>query len=127
MTEQLRGFAFPFRVTAAGGVALAEGPDKLRQNIVQLLLTDIGERTMRRDYGGGLRAIVHDPNNDALRALVQHQIARALLRWEPHAQLQQMSIDPHAEPGTLWANLAYISRPALMPTSVRVPIGVGGL
>lgn len=125
MSEPLRGFAFPFRVDPNGGVAFAEGPDKLRQNIVQLLLTDLGERVMRRDYGGGLRAILHDPNNDALRAVVQHQVRKALTRWEPRAQVQQFSIDPSADPASLSANLAFVARPQLVPTSARIPIGVG--
>lgn len=126
MTEPLRGFAFPFRVDQEGGVAFAEGPEKLRQNIAQLLLTDIGERVMRRDYGGGMRAILHDPNNDALRAVVQHQVRKALTKWEPRAQVQELSIDPNADPAMLWANLAFVARPQLVPTSVRVPIGMGG-
>lgn len=125
MNEPLRGFAFPFRVALDGGVAFSEGPDKLRQNIVQLLLTDAGERVMRRDYGGGMRAIAHDPNNDALRAVVQHQVRKALVRWEPRAQVQQFSIDPNTDPAVLWANLAFVARPQLVPTSVRVPIGLG--
>ncbi len=125
MPEPIRGFAFPFRLTPTGGVQLVEGPDKLRQNVVQLLLTDIGERVMRRDYGGGLRALVHDPNNDALRAIVQHQVGKAFVKWESRAQLQQIAIDPHAEMGTFWADVAFVARPNLVPTSVRVPIGAG--
>lgn len=125
MSEPLRGFGFPFRVDALGGVVLVDGPEKLRQNITHLLLTDVGERVMRRAYGGNLRALVHDPDNDALRAVVQHQLGHAFVRWEPRAQLQQVTIDPHAEAGTFWANVAFVARPALVPTSVRVPIGVG--
>ena len=126
MTEPLRGFAFPFRLDVDGNVVMAEGPEKLRQNIVQLLLTDLGERVMHRDYGGGLRAILHDPNNDALRAVVQHQVRKAIMKWEPRAQVLEFSVDPHADPAMLWANLAFVARPQLVPTSVRVPIGMGG-
>ena len=65
------------------GVAWTSGPEKLKENIKHILLTGLGERVMRRDYGGGLRQLVHDPNNDALRAIVQHQIAKAIGQWEP--------------------------------------------
>jgi hypothetical protein len=122
MADPIRGFAFPFQLEQ-GAVVFIEGPEKLRQNIVQLLLTDIGERVMRRDYGGGLRAILHDPNNDALRAIVQHQVSKALVKWEPRAQLQQFAIDPTVEQGTFWANVSFAPRPNLIPTTARVPIG----
>src|SRR6266545_1435925 len=114
MTEAMTGFAFPFRLTAETeprrGVAMASGRDKLRQNIVQLLLTDIGERVMRRGYGGGLRQLVHDPNNDALRAIVQHQLSKAVSQWEPHAQLLQVTIAQQPGEGILWAEVAYTAR-----------------
>ena len=66
-----RGFAFPFRFDPLShGVAWAEGPEKLHDNVMQLLQTNPGERVMRRGYGAGLRDLVQDPNDDALRAIV---------------------------------------------------------
>lgn len=124
MADPVRGFAFPLRFDA-GALVLAEGADKLRNNIVHLLLTDVGERVMHRDYGGGLRALVHDPNNDALRAVVQHQLGKSLVKWEPRVQLQQISIDPDGDPGTFSATVAFVARPNPVPTAVRVPIGGG--
>ena len=124
MADPIRGFAFPFRFDA-GSVVFLEGADKLRNNIVQLLLTDVGERVMHRDYGGGLRALVHDPNNDALRAVVQHQLGKSLVKWEPRVQLQQIAIDPDADEATFAATVAFIAQPNPVPTAVRVPIGGG--
>lgn len=125
----MTGFAFPFRLTAETeprrGIALASGPDKLRQNVVQLLLTDIGERVMRRSYGGGLRQLLHDPNNDALRAITQHQLSKAISQWEPHAQLQQVTVAQQPMEGLLWAEVTYVARPSLMPATVRVPLRMG--
>lgn len=127
MPDPIRGFAFPFRFDA-GSVVFLDGADKLRNNIVQLLLTDVGERVMHRDYGGGLRAMVHDPNNDALRAVVQHQLGKSLVKWEPRVQLQQISIDPEIDdPGTFSATVAFVAQPNPVPTAVRVPIGSGAL
>jgi len=128
MSDPVTGFAFPLRVDpSTGGFRLVSGPDKLRQNIVQLLLTDIGERVMRRSYGGGVRQIVQDPNNDALRAVVQHRLGKAIRAWEPRAQLLQVVIAQQPEDGVLWAEMQYAARPNLVPTSVRVPIQGGVL
>lgn len=126
MNETIRGFAFPFRIGGVtSGVVMASGSEKLRDNVVQLLLTDPGERVMRRDYGGGLRALVHDPDNDALRAVVQHQIGKAVREWEPRAQVQQVVLARDAEPGTLHVDLTFTARPAPVPVTVRVPVLLG--
>ncbi|MFZ1985643.1 MAG: hypothetical protein WAU91_14590, partial [Desulfatitalea sp.] len=68
MSDEISGFSIPFRIDPESGqVAWAQGLDKLKENITHILLTGINERVMRRDYGGGLRQLVHDPNNEALR------------------------------------------------------------
>jgi phage baseplate assembly protein W len=125
MSESICGFSFPFRLDADGGVAQTSGPEKLKQNLIQLLLTGIGERVMCRDYGGGLRQLVHDPNNDALRAIVQHQITKSIGQWEPRVQVQGMAITQ--EDGTLFIELFYTIRQTQQPQSLSVPIGLGGV
>ena len=70
MTTTLKGFSFPFQIDkTTGGVRSQSGDDKLRANIVHILLTNVGERVMRRSYCGGLRALVQEPNNNALFAI----------------------------------------------------------
>ena len=126
MTDTLTGFAFPFRIGGpTGGVMLASGPEKLRDNVVQLLLTNPGERAMHRSYGAGLHALVHDPDNDALGAIVQHQVGRAVRQWEPRAQVRQVVLARPDLPGTLYLNLTFTARPSPVPLNVRVPIQLG--
>ena len=125
MTEDIRGFSIPFRLNKAGGVVPAGGPEKLKENIIHILLTNIGERVMRRDYGGGIRQLVHDPNNDALRAIVQHQIAKSIGQWEPRVLLEDIGITQ--QEGTLIAELRYVVRRTGQPQSLSVPIGLGGV
>ncbi len=125
MDETICGFAFPFRLDAGGGLAETSGTDKLKQNIIHLLLTGIGERVMRRDYGGGLRELVHDPNNDALRAITQYQIARAIEQWEPRVQVQGVTIVQ--SDGELFIQLRYSIRQIQQPQNLSIPIGVGGI
>jgi phage baseplate assembly protein W len=126
MSEEIRGFSIPFRFDpATGGVAQESGPEKLKENIIHILLTGVGERAMRREYGGGIRQLVHDPNNDALRAIVQHQIAKSIGQWEPRVLLQSVTVT--AQNGTLIADLQYVIRRTQQPQSLSVPIGLGGV
>lgn len=124
MTEPLRGFSFPFRIDpATGGVAVARDDEKLEQNLIHLLMTNVGERLMRRDYGGGLRQLVHDPINTALVAVVQHQLARAIGRSEPRIMVQDIQVS-HQE-GTLRVSLRYVVRRTRQVKQLSVPIGLG--
>ncbi len=121
MNEDLRGFASPFRIDPdTGGIAWSSGMEKLRTNIIHILLTDVGERVMFREYGGGIRQLVHDPNNEALRAIVQHQIAKSIGRWEPGVMLQKVTVT--VEQSVLRADLEYVVRHTRQPHSLSVPL-----
>ena len=126
MNEEIRGISLPFRIDPiTGRIVQASGPEKLRENIVHILLTGVGERVMRRDYGGGLRQLVHDPNNDALRAIVQRQIAQSIGKWEPRVQVEEITVTQ--QESTLIAEIRYSIRRTRQPQSLSVPIGLGGI
>ena len=125
MTDEIKGFSIPFRLNTTGGIAWVSGSEKLKENLIHILLTSVGERVMRRDYGGGLRQLLHDPNNNALRAIVQHQIAKSISRWEPRVQLREVVVTE--EEGNLMVRLTYVVRRTRQPESLSVPIGLGGI
>lgn len=125
MKDTICGFSFPFRISASGGVALTRGPEKLKENVISILLTGAGERVMRRDYGGGLRQLVHDPNNDALRAIMQHQLAKTIEYWEPGVQVQSVTVTQ--DEGKLYVELLYVIGRTGQLHSLSVPIGLGGI
>jgi uncharacterized protein len=121
--DEIRGFSVPFRIDAGGGIAQESGPEKLKENIIHILLTAVGERVMRPDYGGGMGALVHDPNNDALNAVIQHQIAKSIGEWEPRVLLQSVSVVQ--EDGALYAHVDYIERRTRQREKVSVPLPLG--
>ena len=125
-----RGFAFPFRIDAlSGGVAWAEGPDKLHDNVMQLLQTNPGERVMRRSYGGGLRDLVQDPNDDVLRALAQHRIAKAIADHELRIRAEQISVqadDADAGHAGVLVEIVYEVRRSHQRGLMKVALGGGG-
>jgi hypothetical protein len=126
MTEEINGFALPFKIDPnTGQVARLSGTDKLKANIKHILLTGINERVMRRDYGGGLRQLLHDPNNEALRAIAQHQIAKAITRAEPRVALTQVSVQ--TDKALVYIDLQYTVRRTRQQENLSVPIGLGGV
>ena len=103
----IKGFAFPFRIDSqSGGVAVTEGPEKLRENLKHLLLTRIGERIMRRQYGGGVTQLLHENINDGVIAVARHQISKAILKYEPRVLPQEVIVIPHD--GELYLRVTYI-------------------
>lgn len=126
MNQDIRGISSPFRVhPESGGVVQKAGLEKLKENIIHILLTGTGERVMQRDYGGGIRQLVHDPNSEALRAIVQYQIAKSIHRWEPRVLLNQVRVQ--IEGSQLITHLDFVIRRTQQHHSLSVPIGLGGV
>jgi phage baseplate assembly protein W len=126
MSDPIFGFAFPFRIVV-GGVATESGIRKLNDNIAHLLLTTVGERVMLRDYGGGLRQLLHDPNNNAMRAIVQRQVAKAIGAYEPRVLVQVVNLTQDEPGGVLNINVQYIVRQTSQVQTMSVPVDVSGL
>jgi phage baseplate assembly protein W len=82
----LRGMAFPFRITA-GRVAQAEDARKAEDDVVHLLSTRIGERLLRRNYGGGVHQYLQQSDDQAVRALLRHDLELALRTFVPELRL----------------------------------------
>lgn len=127
MSTTTCGISIPFRIDeASGGVAWQrDESQKIKENIIHILMTGVGERVMRRKYGGGIRQLIHDPNNEALKAIVQHQIARSIGLWEPRVTLQSVTV--RQENGTLTTGLQYSVRRYQNTESLTVPLGIGGV
>src|SRR5437773_8398493 len=94
MINDIQVAAFPFRIDpATGGVAVASGTDKIRQNVRLVLGTRNGERPMLRDFGTRIASLVHDPNDDVLADLIQTQARQALMQWEPRVLITEMRVE----------------------------------
>jgi phage baseplate assembly protein W len=89
-----RGWAFPVAPAPDGEVAEAEYEQDVHQAVRIVLGTDLGERVMRPDFGAGLRALVFEPLTATTRALIQHRVREALVRWEPRIDVTDVRVEP---------------------------------
>ena len=103
--DDIRGAAIPFRLDS-GSVAMESGIAKLRQNLRMLLATRIGERPMQRDFGTKIPSLVHEPDDDALAALIESQAREAMLRWEPRLIVVSTAVE--RKEGELSLRLDYV-------------------
>jgi len=84
---------------------------------------------MRRGYGGGLRDLVQDPNDDVLRALAQHRIGKAIVENEPRIRPQRVTVQADAADAahaTVVAEVAYEIRRSHQPGLMNLSLGAGG-
>ncbi len=87
---------------AATGKPLS-GPAHLAQSIGDILLTPIGSRVARRDYGSALFDLIDQPMNGLGRLRLFAAVATALARWEPRLRLTRIRLMTPAEAAAAFA------------------------
>jgi phage baseplate assembly protein W len=102
-----RHLAFPFRIDADGRTATPATIDEhVKGEIVQLLLTAPGERAFIPSFGGGLRRLVFERNDDVSAGLSKALVSQALTNWLA-TRVQVVSLDVQATESTLSVDLRY--------------------
>jgi len=80
-----RHLSFPFRVGRNGRcVQVTTLEEHVRDEILQLLLTSVGERLFLPEFGGGLRRLVFEGADESTGTMLKAGIVRALTRWLGH-------------------------------------------
>jgi phage baseplate assembly protein W len=86
----------------------ASGPDKVAQSIRIILDTEPGERVMRPSFGCGLRRYLMKPNSAGTRALIKHDVDRALATFEQRIDVKEIRVDPGDDPALVLIRIAYV-------------------
>lgn len=69
---------------------LLTGFDHVRQSLSRIVLTRIGTRLQRRDFGSNILPLVSAPGNEATRVKTLATLAKAILLWEPRVKLSHI-------------------------------------
>ena len=67
--------------------------DHVRQSVRDILITPVGSRLVRRDYGSLIPELIDRPQNDALRLQMMAATYGAICRWEPRIRLTSISFE----------------------------------
>ena len=117
-----QGISFPPRLGRHGRVAWSLGEENVREAIRVILLTELRERLMLPEFGGGLGAFLFEPNTVTTRHLIQDRIAKALARWEPRIAVEAVVVaDDPDDPQAAIATITY----RLIVTQARERVSVG--
>jgi phage baseplate assembly protein W len=121
MTE--RAISMPFSIDASGGIAYSERLEKIWQDRVLLaVMTSLGERVMRPDFGGTVPASLFENPNDAL-SLIRQSVQVTFSRWlQP---LTLLSVSGYVgDDNTLMAEIFYNLRETSQEQSVTIKTAI---
>jgi hypothetical protein len=105
------GLGFPPGLTSEGKINTVAYEEDIRQAIMIILRTERGERVMRPNFGGGLRAFVFEPINTTTMSLIQRQVEDSLIAWEARIDVKMVMVTRDAsESGKLLIEIEYMVR-----------------
>ncbi len=67
--------------------------EHISQSMRDILLTPVGSRVMRREYGSLLSALIDMPQNPALRLQIMVACYSAIQKWETRIRLTAISFE----------------------------------
>lgn len=86
------GIPYPVRKTAKGFFYTESGINQIKADILQLLLTNPGERVMNPFFGTPLKRLIFNPNDITLQTEARNMILQAIQRWEPRIAIQEIEV-----------------------------------
>ncbi|MDQ2088740.1 GPW/gp25 family protein [Marimonas arenosa] len=89
-----RGWSFPPVFHDQGrSLAMVEGEEDIRQSLLLLLHTTLGERVMRPTFGWRRDTLVFEPLSTTMAAVLRREIEGAVLFFEPRIKLDTVRFE----------------------------------
>jgi len=85
-----RGWRFPLLPDSTGSLGYVDGDDNVEQSLHILLLTQLGERVMRSDFGTQAPRLVFAPGSTQYLRLLENTIREAVRDWEARVDLDDV-------------------------------------
>ncbi|EKS9204170.1 GPW/gp25 family protein [Enterobacter cloacae] len=86
------------------GLSISEA-EHIRQSVRDILVTPVGSRVMRREYGSLLAAMIDRPQSPALRLQIMAACYSAIQKWEPRISLTAIAFERSESDGTLYVDI----------------------
>jgi len=101
------------------------GLNHIRQSVADILLTPIGSRVMRREYGSLLPDLIDRPITGALLLQVYATTFMALRRWEPRVRVESVIAKTTDTKEQLSLDIAItrLDTPVLERATIAVTVG----
>jgi len=98
---ELMGTPYPIVKTAQGLLATTRNNNAIKADLLQLLLTNPGERVMLPDYGTAFRTLLFEQNTVTLAEKARSLVIQAITNWEPRIAVTDITV---RNQGTMFQN-----------------------
>lgn len=103
-----RGWSFPLRIDAAGGVAMVSDDHNIQQAMRLVLGTAPGERPMRPAFGCRIHEHVFASADATTAGLIAHEVRTSLKQWEPRIDVTDVDVGFDDErPSIVYIDISY--------------------
>lgn len=99
-------------------MAQKSGVDQIKADLLQLLLTNPGERVMLPDFGTPLRRLIFEPNDATLEMVAKKMISDAITKWEPRIVVSNINVTSNFDASNLNDNDPGYEREAILGISI---------
>ncbi len=106
-----RGWAFPLRTDAQGGIALVSREQEIEEAIRLILGTAPGERPMRPEFGCRIHEYVFSSADGTTASAIAAEVTSALRRWEPRVDVEDVLVSFDArDASVMYIDIRYAIR-----------------
>lgn len=123
-----RGWRFPILPDASGSLGYVGGDANVEQSLRILLLTSLGDRVMRADFGCKAQRLVFAPGSVQYLGLLETTIREAVRDWEPRVELDTINaeVDP-SDKNRVTVSVSYRVRPTNTRNNLVFPFYLGSI
>ena len=115
------GWSFPLKINLQGGISLSAAEQKVKEAILIILGTELGERRYRPDFGCRLSELTFAPLNSQTLFLMRLYVQEALETWEPRIDLEVVVTEPDPILGKVNIIINYCLKSNYEPRSLVYP------
>lgn len=103
------------------GLSVSEA-EHIRQSVRDILITPVGSRVMRREYGSLLSALIDQPQSPALRLQIMAACYSAIQKWEPRISLTTITFERSETDGGLYVDITGMRSTGGQSFSLTIPL-----
>lgn len=120
------GWRFPLLPDESGGLGYNDGDANVEQSLMILLLTELGERVMRPDFGCKAPRLVFAPGSTQYLGLLETTVREAVRDWEPRVELEDVRAEADPEDETrVSVAISYLVRQTNTRNNLVFPFYLG--
>jgi hypothetical protein len=121
-----KGWRFPILPDRTGCLGYIEGDANVEQSVHILLMTALGERAMRSDFGTQTPRLVFSPGSLQYLKLIENTIQEAILNWEPRIDLNNVLAEANpSDESKITVSVTYTVRQTNTKTNLVFPFYLG--